>query len=540
MISATWKSHPVDNVFGNAANWIGGNVPTATATFGASSIHAIQITATASFGGWTVGKTAPNYTFSVLGNQAVHFVGAGIVTQGKAQVTVNITSGAISFATYSTAGNAHINSTGVGVLEFFDWSTAGNARINAHDVLNFFDSSSAGKSVIASSYGLSFYDNARAGSASIRLTKDITSFYNNSTAANAHINIVHGTTATTSVQFVHASTAGHATIFNGEHLVFSSTASADHAHITSVDRVTFEGHATAANAVMINNGALFFGENATGGSARLIMKSMGILDISGGNGPNGDGFIRIGSIEGGGKFELGDNTLAVGGNGRSTTVTGKIMDGGSSGGIGGSLVKVGKGTLTLAHADNSFTGGILLSKGTLVLAAKGAAGAEGVIFQDFSQTLKITNKALPAHHFAAPIVNMNIGDALDLTGLKFVKGAKATFNFFNETLKVKSGATTVTLDDFRPLAFNFKVVNDGHGGTKVLVVAAHAKSAAGSDGLAFKSEIAPAASLHSADADAYGAIQVENAGPLNDSHDMAGFPVVMPHPLVDSGASWYL
>ena len=65
--------------------------------------------------------------------------------------------------------------------------------------------------------------------------------------------------------------------------------------------------------------------------------------------------MTAGSIAGGGTYFLGSNALAVGGNNLSTTVSGTISDGGVSGGTGGSLTKVGTGTLTLA-GTNGYTG----------------------------------------------------------------------------------------------------------------------------------------------------------------------------------------
>jgi autotransporter-associated beta strand protein len=74
--------------------------------------------------------------------------------------------------------------------------------------------------------------------------------------------------------------------------------------------------------------------------------------------------MTAGSIAGAGTYFLGSNALAVGSNNLSTTVTGTISDGGASGGTGGSLVKVGTGTLTLA-GTNSYTGATIVNGGTL-------------------------------------------------------------------------------------------------------------------------------------------------------------------------------
>ena len=56
--------------------------------------------------------------------------------------------------------------------------------------------------------------------------------------------------------------------------------------------------------------------------------------------------MTAGSIEGAGTYELGSKALTVGSNNLSTEVSGTIVDGGV-GGTGGSLIKVGTGTLTL-------------------------------------------------------------------------------------------------------------------------------------------------------------------------------------------------
>jgi autotransporter-associated beta strand protein len=66
--------------------------------------------------------------------------------------------------------------------------------------------------------------------------------------------------------------------------------------------------------------------------------------------------VTVGSIEGDGDIFLGGSQLAVGRNDLSTTFSGTIQNGGSNGGAGGSLVKIGGGKLVLANA-NTYTGG---------------------------------------------------------------------------------------------------------------------------------------------------------------------------------------
>ena len=75
--------------------------------------------------------------------------------------------------------------------------------------------------------------------------------------------------------------------------------------------------------------------------------------------------MTIGSIEGTGNVFLGARKLTVGSNNFSTTFSGIVQDtGGIFFGTGGSLAKIGTGTLTLSGA-NIYTGGTTVSGGTL-------------------------------------------------------------------------------------------------------------------------------------------------------------------------------
>ena len=118
----------------------------------------------------------------------------------------------------------------------------------------------------------------------------------------------------------------------------------------------FRGASTAGNATIIPNagGLTGFVDSATGGNARFITLAGGAFDMS----SLSTGRMTAGSIEGAGTFSLGPNQLIVGSNNLSTTV------GGVTTGTGGSLVKVGSGTLTLA-GTNSYTGATVVAGGTL-------------------------------------------------------------------------------------------------------------------------------------------------------------------------------
>lgn len=107
----------------------------------------------------------------------------------------------------------------------------------------------------------------------------------------------------------------------------------------------------------------FFGDSS-GGSARVEVFGAGKLDISAHNLPG----VTIGSIEGNGIVLLGANNLSVGSNDRPTIFSGVLQDNGS----GGSLTKLGSGTLTLTQA-NTYSGSTFVSGGTLAVKSQGGS-----------------------------------------------------------------------------------------------------------------------------------------------------------------------
>ena len=179
------------------------------------------------------------------------------------------------------------------------------------------------------------------------------------------------------LEFDNAATAGNAIINNTPGATtFTGTSTAANATITNSfgGLVSFTDNSTAGSALITTNlGSLAqFFANSTGGNAQFI--TAGTVDFSGTTGPNGDGKVSAGSIAGAGTYFLGSNQLTVGSNNLSTIVDGTIEDGGSSGGSGASLVKIGAGTLTLTGA-NTYTGGTIISGGALQLGNGGASGA---------------------------------------------------------------------------------------------------------------------------------------------------------------------
>lgn len=182
------------------------------------------------------------------------------------------------------------------------------------------------------------------------------------------------TNNTTGLEFYGAGISGSgATITNQGFLKFFNSSTAGSAVINNNVNLQFRDNSSAGSAVITStgpNGRVYFSQTASGGSARFITNSGAEFDISGLTAAG----TTAGSIEGAGTYRLGAKALTVGGNDLSTTVDGVIADGGQSGGTGGSLVKVGTGTLTLSGA-NSYSGGTTINAGAISVSADGNLGA---------------------------------------------------------------------------------------------------------------------------------------------------------------------
>jgi autotransporter-associated beta strand protein len=181
------------------------------------------------------------------------------------------------------------------------------------------------------------------------------------------------------MNFFNNSRAGTATItagrpvsqnggFDAGFIKFMDNSTADHATISSLDGSSVEFHdssrADQATLIAGPGGFIEFVDTSSGDQATVINDAGGevkIADLT----TNGTSF---GSIAGAGTFNLGSKQLTVGSNNDSTTVNGVIEDHFPVGGgdVGGSLVKVGTGTLTLTGA-NTYSGGTRVEDGTLAV-----------------------------------------------------------------------------------------------------------------------------------------------------------------------------
>jgi autotransporter-associated beta strand protein len=339
-------------------------------------------------------------------------------TAGNATVTMSnvLFPGAVEFHDTSTAGNGNFaiigsSGAGLGTLTFFDTSTAGNATIannpgsgsggsTIFGILGGTDTSNAGTAHITNNNlgSTSFLANTSAANATITNNNGgNTNFQDQSTAGSATIINNNGGTTTFGVpivgidtatagsanitnnsggstEFLAATTAGNATILNnsGGFLQFgdsgggTGTATAGNSAITNNGTTSFNASTTAGSSTITTNsgGNVFFFDTSTGGSARFITNAGGSFDMSGLSSAG----MTAGSIEGAGSYVLGAKNLAAGNNNLSTIVSGVIS------GIGGSLTKVGAGTLTLSGV-NTYTGATTVNAGTLIVDGSIAASS---------------------------------------------------------------------------------------------------------------------------------------------------------------------
>jgi autotransporter-associated beta strand protein len=389
--------------------------------------------------------------------------------------------GMVIFGNTSTAGNANITNTNIATLTFNDSSSAGGATVMNAGTLNFNNSSTGGNANITNTGGMTFTDASSAGAAAILNTGGgVLTFDSNSTAGNAAItnlssmdfedlasagsSTIHNVGPTGSLSFNNSSTAGSAIIINDSDLTFNNFSNAGSAIITNNQTATFNNFADAGTANIANNGTLTFTNlatadaatiatniggkilfliDSTGSSARFITNGGGTFDMSGLT----NGGMTAGSIEGAGNYFLGGNALTVGSNDLSTTVTGVISDGGASGGAGGSLIKVGNGTLTLTNTEaytsaTTIDGGALNVTGSIALSSSVTVNSAGAL----EGTGTVSSTTINSGGIFAPGAPGAPGTSINVAGsLAFLSGAiylvqlnPATSTFANVT-----GATSL-------------------------------------------------------------------------------------------------
>lgn len=123
-------------------------------------------------------------------------------------------------------------------------------------------------------------------------------------------------------------------------------------------------HGSIANSTIVNAGDFSPSNDDSTNAATLQNEQDGSVDLSYLSATAGATGTSIGALSGAGTVFLGHYALTVGRVGSDNSISGVIADGGSLGGVGGNLDKVGGGLLTLS-ATNTYTGTTTIESGTL-------------------------------------------------------------------------------------------------------------------------------------------------------------------------------
>ena len=318
---ATWTG-TLSNDWDLRLNWKPFGIPTGTATFGSLAPSDVVFTSpSTSIGEINLIAGAPVYSFGLTSSNTLTFNGVG---------GLSINSTTFNPVTFNNSGTLAFNGGTI------TQGGSGTITLNnfAGGFMNFNNSSSAGNATIV----------------------------NNS-----------GTTTQLGLTFNETATGGNAVITNNGLLVFAASSTAGNATITNNGFLRFESQSTAGNAIITNGSGpgvtILFSEVSQGGQAQLINPAGATVDLS----LQTSLTFTIGSLSGAGTFDFGSSAVTVGGNNLSTTISGIIADGGSFGGTGASLIKVGTGTLTLSGV-NTYSGGTTIEGGTLQVSADNNLG----------------------------------------------------------------------------------------------------------------------------------------------------------------------
>jgi autotransporter-associated beta strand protein len=224
------------------------------------------------------------------------------------------------------------------------------------------------------------------------------------------------------LHFNNSSTAGNASITNNLSLEFHNSSTAGAASITNHFSFLFYDSSTAASASISNTHAVEFFNNSTAGNAAITnVGAIANTHFEYTAGPSNDHKLSVGSIAGSGTFSLGQNELTVGSNNLSTIVDGVIVDGSYA--AGGSLVKIGSGTLTLAGI-NSYTGGTTISGGVVQVTNNSSVGSGTVTMSGgLFQAGGFTNLTF-ANNFRTD--NVPGGSAIDANGVNLTISGNIT------------------------------------------------------------------------------------------------------------------
>ena len=395
---ATWLASPGSNIYNTGSNWSTGSVPTGTAYFGTSSQTNLTLATAVSVGKWYFNVGASSYTFNIPNGSGLSFTDGGMALWGGSSTINN--NGGLNFYNSSASQGTIINND---FLTFWGMSAAGSGTITNNYILSFNGNTFSGGTTIINNHLMAYQETSFAGFGTSLTNNGDLEFRNTARAGNGS-SITNSAGA--NLYFKASSRAdGGSTIANSGNLYFSEGSTAGNASIANNSQLYFSDASKAGNATITNSAGAVVNFSNTSTADNAAITNDGIVDFSPSSGVNNDHKLSAGSIAGAGQYFLGSNELTVGSNNLSTTVTGVIADGGSAGGTGGSLVKVGTGVLALA-GTNTYTGGTTINGGTLSVSGDANLGDAAGALTFNGGTLQITGTSF---HSTARTINWGAG-----------------------------------------------------------------------------------------------------------------------------------
>ncbi|MBV9579125.1 MAG: hypothetical protein JO057_11095, partial [Chloroflexi bacterium] len=239
----------------------------------------------------------------------------------------------------------------------------------------------------------------------------------------------------------------------------------------TVDLVPLDANAnptanTFIGGVTVQSGVLELGQSRAAGSGAIRLDPATTLSFG------ADGLTIANQIE-----LDGDPTVDVA-SGQSETISGQIVDQSSS--TPGELVKTGAGTLTLANASNSYSGGTSIEAGAIDIAAAGDLGTGGVTFAgsgtlDASAGFNLGSTITVDTGVSATIGETSPTASLALTGQGYQFAANSDLHFNSAqnasntgaVYLTPSGASTVGADATLAVDSGFLLLGNATGATLV-------------------------------------------------------------------------
>ena len=411
--NSTWSSNPLTNDWNTATNWVPNQVPDSpddTAIFDLSALTSLSVSQDIDVGALTFDVGASAYTITPAAGVTMTISGAGISNQSGVTQTFVLPGDSdigITFTGSAKAGTMTLFSNHTGVLSFPGGVTFNGTSSADHATI--INEGAADESSIDAGV-TTFNDNSNVENATIINNAGLhgggeTLFQFTSTAGNSTIICNSGTAPMMRGGVVSMGGTGQ---YGGNSTITVNGSDVAHSGGGLLD--VFD-HASTGNATLIANGGaldpghLQFQPAGSGGTSRVELFGNGSLDILY---PAGEPPLTIGSLEGDGSVFLDAANLMIGGNGLSTIFSGVIADEGG----GGSITKVGAGTLTLSGA-NTYTGGTVVRGGTLLVNnPTGSATGTGLV--------KVANATLAGSGtLAGPVTMQNGGLLTPSAGAKF-------------------------------------------------------------------------------------------------------------------------